>query len=173
MDRPTAEALDRALQHEDAEDASFLLTDRRVLAAEVRALRAELGNCEEEFRKPLRNELDQLRSAYDLLHERLAAYDQTHAELQALKAAIARVEALCDEADEGEESRVDVDLKNIPLDPEPVQNGNLTLVASGVLGGKVVFNVSYRTNKDEPGAERFYRSHFVTCPDAKKHRRPR
>lgn len=39
----------------------------------------------------LAREVTELRVAYELLHERLAAYDETHAELQRLKATIERV----------------------------------------------------------------------------------
>jgi hypothetical protein len=61
--------------------------------------------------------------------------------------------------------------KRMPLDPEPVDNGNLQIVASRS-GGPVVRYVGqtpkgYVAAKDGPR----YVSHFVTCPNAAQHRR--
>lgn len=54
--------------------------------------------------------------------------------------------------------------KNMPLDPHPVPNGNIELVRGG--HGWVAEVVD-----PDPEVLR-YVSHFVTCPDAKRHRRP-
>jgi hypothetical protein len=61
--------------------------------------------------------------------------------------------------------------KNMPLDPEPVADGNLVRMAS-VESGRAVFHaVVYRADKHE-GFKR-YRSHFVSCPQADQHRKRR
>lgn len=61
--------------------------------------------------------------------------------------------------------------KNIPLDPEPNVNGNLIRVSS-TDGGQIVFKAfAYKPDLHE-GSKR-YLSHFVTCPNAAQHRRPR
>lgn len=52
--------------------------------------------------------------------------------------------------------------RNIPLDPEPHQQGNLT------------FDSAMRVVYMRPGSKpRMYRSHFATCPNAAQHRKPR
>lgn len=51
--------------------------------------------------------------------------------------------------------------KAIPLNPEPVLNGNLVLECCNALARRV---------KPSPGVKA-YQSHFVTCPDAGKFRR--
>lgn len=62
--------------------------------------------------------------------------------------------------------------KDIPIDGHPVEpgNGNLAVVRAGdgVLHSRVI-------TKDRPleEGELVGRSHFATCPDASKHRRPR
>lgn len=50
--------------------------------------------------------------------------------------------------------------KRIPIDPEPVEGGNLELVGQSI--AKVV--------KAGTGT---HVSHFATCPNASSHRRPR
>jgi len=51
--------------------------------------------------------------------------------------------------------------KPIPLDPEPVYGGNVVLEAFGALARVVA-----------PQADtKRYQAHFVTCPQADKHRR--
>ena len=51
--------------------------------------------------------------------------------------------------------------KRIPLDPEPVLNGNIVLEAEGSIA---------RVVPPRPDVKR-YNSHFVTCPNAAQHRR--
>ena len=52
--------------------------------------------------------------------------------------------------------------KNIPLDPEPHAQGNLT------------FDNALRVVYAHPGSKpKMYRSHFATCPNANQHRKPR
>ena len=61
--------------------------------------------------------------------------------------------------------------KNIPLDPDPNVNGNLIRLSS-TDNGRIVFKaVAYKPDIHE-GSKR-YLSHFVTCPNAAQHRRPR
>lgn len=92
MDRPTPEQVDEMLAEYVERDCACgrkhttPRLDAHCLADEVRALREELADRDAR--------IEQLRSGYDLLHERLAAYDTTHAVLQAAKATIERVEAL-------------------------------------------------------------------------------
>jgi len=62
--------------------------------------------------------------------------------------------------------------KNIPLDPDPVVDGNLERVTSAQ-DGRIVFHVTqYKPRRDCEDVKR-YRSHFVSCPQASQHRRPR
>lgn len=56
--------------------------------------------------------------------------------------------------------------KVIPLDPEPVANGNV-LLRDGVA---IVFGAK---SGAPPAGERRYKSHFATCAQAAQHRRPR
>jgi len=56
--------------------------------------------------------------------------------------------------------------KPIPLDPQPVPGAHLFIT---VPSGRVADD---RSQEAHPGAERFT-THFATCPDAHKHRRPR
>jgi hypothetical protein len=52
--------------------------------------------------------------------------------------------------------------KNIPLDPDPHPQGNLT------------FDDALRVVYMRPGSKpKMYRSHFATCPNAAQHRKPR
>ena len=53
--------------------------------------------------------------------------------------------------------------KSIPIDPDPVPDGNL------FFHGSVIH---YAKHPPAPGEER-YKSHFATCPNAKHHRRKR
>ncbi len=60
--------------------------------------------------------------------------------------------------------------KRMPVDAEPVPEGNVALVELD--GGQVHATVLAEGEAlltDEP----LYLSHFVTCPDADTHRRPR
>jgi hypothetical protein len=58
---------------------------------------------------------------------------------------------------------VTVSGKNIPLDPDPVDNGNILLHADGV--------AEYvKKGLVQPDAPKHV-SHFATCPHAKQHRR--
>jgi len=52
--------------------------------------------------------------------------------------------------------------KNIPLNPEPVEGGNIILECNGALARVV-----------KPDGARRYISHYATCPQAAQHRRPR
>jgi hypothetical protein len=52
--------------------------------------------------------------------------------------------------------------KNVPLDPEPHPEGNIYIDEAGV--------AVYATAGSR---QVMYRSHFVTCPDAARHRRRR
>lgn len=61
--------------------------------------------------------------------------------------------------------------KNIPLDPDPNVNGNLIRVGS-IVAGRVVFK-AFAYNPSAHEGEKRYLSHFVTCPNAAQHRRPR
>lgn len=67
--------------------------------------------------------------------------------------------------------------KNIPMDPEPKPNGNMLLEAVGTESGKVLFRTRHikaeDIDLDNPTALKRYVSHFVTCPQAAQHRRPR
>lgn len=54
--------------------------------------------------------------------------------------------------------------KPMPLDPDPVPNGNVVI---GIDGVAMVFA---RTGQVPKGFDRF-RSHFATCPEAAKFRR--
>ena len=58
----------------------------------------------------------------------------------------------------------------IPLDPEPNPDGNLWLDARGV-----AHNIARLTDDEqaEIAGDPLYIAHFVTCPDAAQHRRPR
>ena len=62
--------------------------------------------------------------------------------------------------------------KNIPMDPEPVANGT-HIMASSTRDGRIHFDiVAYNEQFHGTDAKR-YRSHFASCPDAAKFRRPR
>lgn len=54
--------------------------------------------------------------------------------------------------------------KPIPLDPEPVAGAHLFIRKQD---GRVADDRSFPAEADEPR----YETHFVTCPDAKKHRK--
>lgn len=56
--------------------------------------------------------------------------------------------------------------KRIPLDPDPVENGNVVVTDDGLA---TVLSVERLANVTGP---RFV-SHFVTCPFARQHRRRR
>lgn len=53
----------------------------------------------------------------------------------------------------------------MPIDAEPVDNGNITLTRDGccIVHGGTMF--------DNPPAGRRYVSHFATCPNARSHRK--
>lgn len=57
--------------------------------------------------------------------------------------------------------------KRMPVDEQPVANGNLWLQAASTQ------TWAHYVTKDKPApdGERLYVSHFVTCPQAKQHRR--
>lgn len=60
--------------------------------------------------------------------------------------------------------------KRIPLDPDPVDDGNVVLsaaVSPGQAPTAIVLPVGQPTLDDDPR----YVSHFATCPNADTHRR--
>jgi hypothetical protein len=61
--------------------------------------------------------------------------------------------------------------KNMPLDPEPVSDGNIVRGAF-IEAGRAVFTATPYNAEHHAGHKR-YRSHFVTCPNAAEHRRSR
>ena len=58
--------------------------------------------------------------------------------------------------------------KRIPLNPRPVEGGNVWIV--GWQGPTPVVEMASREHRPPPDAE-LYISHFATCPNAKAHRR--
>lgn len=60
--------------------------------------------------------------------------------------------------------------KRIPLDTEPVPDGNLVVVAQ--FGNAPGLALSYDPEKHDGGWAR-WKAHFATCPNADEHRRPR
>lgn len=59
--------------------------------------------------------------------------------------------------------------KRIPIDPEPVPNGNLILTE---LAPGQDLRVRYlRKGEDIPALAPRYQAHFVTCPEANRFRR--
>jgi len=62
--------------------------------------------------------------------------------------------------------------KNMCVDPDPSERGNLVLEAKGMDAGRPAFTVRHARDDDAADVKR-YVSHFVTCPDAKHFRRPR
>lgn len=58
----------------------------------------------------------------------------------------------------------------VPLDPDPVDGGNLELVGDWSAGRQSGVIASYV--QAEPGVAR-YVSHFATCPNSKDHRAPK
>jgi hypothetical protein len=58
--------------------------------------------------------------------------------------------------------------KNVPIDPDPVDNGNLVLVEI-VPGAKL--QVRYVKTYERTGSMPRYVSHFSTCPNAAEHRK--
>jgi hypothetical protein len=62
--------------------------------------------------------------------------------------------------------------KRMPLDPEPVEDGNVVLHPS-LNGGPPVATVLSPSPGDPPPVFARYVSHFVTCPHADDHRRTR
>lgn len=62
--------------------------------------------------------------------------------------------------------------RNIPLDPEPTERGNLIRLSS-MQNGKLQFDaLPFDPKLHRDDAPR-YISHFVTCPHAAQHRRSR
>lgn len=56
-----------------------------------------------------------------------------------------------------------------PLDPEPSERGNIVILEDG--RGLVV--IGARLEERRAQGVPLYLSHFVTCPDRERHRRPR
>jgi hypothetical protein len=54
--------------------------------------------------------------------------------------------------------------RRIPLDAEPVGDGNVVLTLKGAM-------VSPPSGVPDPTGSKRYKSHFSTCPNAAKHRR--
>lgn len=67
--------------------------------------------------------------------------------------------------------------KNVPLDIDPSARGNVMRVARGMDSyGKPAFIAQLTTEEERKAmqpAPAFYCVHFVTCPNAAQHRRPR
>jgi hypothetical protein len=64
----------------------------------------------------------------------------------------------------------DLNLKKMPLDPEPSDEGTFVKLRVDPDGDKIVsFIRGAHERAKYPG--RLYTSHFATCPDAKAHRR--
>lgn len=59
--------------------------------------------------------------------------------------------------------------RNMPLDPEPVDDGNVWVIEHPLHGLPVV-GVALQ-HSDIPGDVETFVSHFVTCPNASQHRR--
>jgi hypothetical protein len=59
--------------------------------------------------------------------------------------------------------------RRIPLDPEPVANGNILLQTRGNFLLPIA-QVRFAVQLDQPLR---YQSHFATCPNAAQHRRKR
>lgn len=65
--------------------------------------------------------------------------------------------------------------KNVPLDPDPSERGNIRRSTGGMNRGAPCFLAHLMDDAERtqtPAAER-YTTHFVTCPDAKNWRRRR
>jgi hypothetical protein len=60
----------------------------------------------------------------------------------------------------------------IPLDYEPVENGNIQLAAARVRGGAPIAVIVPEDRREKLKGS-LYVAHFATCPDANEHRRPR
>lgn len=58
-----------------------------------------------------------------------------------------------------------INRKKMPVDPEPVADGNLILI-DPIAPGDIPMAVN-KANPDVPG----WTSHFATCPDAAEHRK--
>jgi hypothetical protein len=56
----------------------------------------------------------------------------------------------------------------MPLDPDPVPNGNVVIVRDG--GGGLLAEYLRRTDTPAPGTPR-YQSHFSSCPERARFRR--
>lgn len=59
--------------------------------------------------------------------------------------------------------------KGLPLDPDPVENGNLVLVDMG--SDSEELTVRYVKRGEDVGNAQRYQTHFVSCPDADNWRR--
>lgn len=60
--------------------------------------------------------------------------------------------------------------RGIPLDPEPVETGNLVLADEAADGRPIV---RYVRKGEDTGIQPRYVSHFVTCPEAESFKRKR
>jgi hypothetical protein len=64
--------------------------------------------------------------------------------------------------------------RKMPLDPEPVEDGNVVITAEAPLGLRTEAVVLTKADLAQIHPDRLrYRSHFSTCPHADQHRRPR
>lgn len=59
--------------------------------------------------------------------------------------------------------------KRVPLDPNPIPAGNVARVGYDDKGVPIVVFLK----KDETTNNPRYRSHFMTCPHAQRHRKPK
>lgn len=65
--------------------------------------------------------------------------------------------------------------KNIPLDPEPREDGNIVRTSS-TKDGQIHFDARVIVGRTEHAMyadQPLYVSHFATCPNAAQHRKPR
>ena len=59
----------------------------------------------------------------------------------------------------------------MPIDPEPSKQGNVLLVRGGTQARVVKSGADCRHLRER--GDKLYTTHFVTCPQAGEHRRPR
>ena len=59
--------------------------------------------------------------------------------------------------------------KRMPIDALPADDGNVTVTYRA--NTQQLFALVLRRDEDPPENRNLYTSHFVTCPDADKHRR--
>lgn len=60
--------------------------------------------------------------------------------------------------------------KGIPLDPDPVPDGNLVQAGENADDGRMIVRYLAKGEEPEPGVAR-YKTHFATCENADEFRR--